>query len=668
MSNVDYNTAMSTVLDSTTVPGVRLLYRLAVLLAAVSGAFCIFFCVQLAVHYHGLLSFDNVAVDAETDTVLSNDPSYRVPADDSFNRLPTDYQSFLALRQALAQNRQDESLKAQIRELDHKLRVDYFNRRQVLQYTTHFLLLSSILFFAAVRTASTLKREIPSPHVPSPHEGSQRRERKDTWGFAAVTAWLMLCVGLYVGLMFAPPLQLEQVFMDKLSHLSGAPTQMGAPVSTQSDGTAQTQTAPLPAIELTEELLAKNWVSFRNFDGNGVGFSDKPPVEWDGKTGKNVIWQTEVPLPGNSSPVIWENRLFLSGADENTQKIFGYNIENGELLWTTDVTQPGLKTPEVDGDTGFAAPTPVVDGRHVYAIFANGELVAVDLNGKFIWRKSFGLPSNHYGYASSLALFFDRLIVQFDDEKEGNSKIVALDLSTGDVIWETAREDNQSSWASPTIKKIGDSYQIIVCGDPYAIAYNPENGEEIWRCRCLSGGDVGPSAVALGNVVLITNTNSRTTAIDATGAGDVTATHELWRGVNATPDTVSPLATEEYFLTLSSGGYLTGYDPKVINPQNRRARYWELEVGDMASFYSSPLRVGTYIYAFDKSVEGKAKAFVIDLSKVAIDDKGMLTEESEAAMIIAENPMPEPCVASPAILNNRLYIRGETKIYCIGEK
>jgi outer membrane protein assembly factor BamB len=354
--------------------------------------------------------------------------------------------------------------------------------------------------------------------------------------------------------------------------------------------------------------------------------------------------------------------------------IFCYDIENGELLWEKDVTG-GKRLSEFkkepDKDTGYAAPTPVVDGRHVYAMFANGELVAVDLNGKFVWRKSFGIPENHYGYASSPALYFDRLIVQFDDGTEVNkkyvrSKLYALDLSTGDVLWEVPR-DMGESWASPTIKKIGDSYQIITCAAPFAIAYNPEDGKEIWRCECL-GGDVGPSAVSLGNVVLITNTSPRTSAIDATGLGDVTETHVLWRGTNSLPDTVSPLITDEYILTLHSDGYLTGYNPKDVKLVNNtwRASYWELELEYPVSIYSSPLRVGNHVYIFDKSKDN-SKSFVIDLSKIALDNGGRLTEEAKTAMILSENPMPEPCVTSPAVLNNRLYIRGEKMIYCIGE-
>jgi outer membrane protein assembly factor BamB len=654
--------SMTTVLDTTTVPGVRSLHRLAVLLAVISGLFCILFCTVLAINYHGLLSLENDTAP-QAEALSTSDPSYRKPAQDSFNRLPTDYPSFLALRKALAQDKNNETLKTQIRELDWQLRTGYFKRRTAILNTTSFLMVSAMLFLVAVRTLDVLNRKIPDPS-----ESSRPCEKNNSWHAAAALSWLMLFGGFYFGLLLMPSYPVERMFRANVEQMFRekllAESTVAAPA-----GRNETATVPVAKLILTEEKFRENWVAFRNYDGNGIGFSDNPPTHWDGKTGKNIVWKSEVPLPGNSSPVIWENQLFLTGANENEQQIFCYDIENGNLLWTVDVTRKEAETPKVDADTGFAAPTPVVDGRHVYAMFANGELVAVDLAGNFVWRKSFGTPDNHYGYANSLALHFDRLIVQFDDGdgSEGNSKLIAFALDNGDVLWETPREELHSTWSSPTIKKIGDSYQIITCANPFVIAYDPDNGKELWRCRCLNGGDVGPSAISLGNTVLIANESPRVTALDATGSGDVTATHILWTGVNAMPDTSSPLATEEYFLTLSPQGYLTGYNPKAINPSNKRAQYWELEVGETASIYSSPLRVGTYIYIFDKTKDNPL-AFVIDLSKVALDESGSLTDESAAAMTIAENPMPEPCVTSPAMLRNRLYIRGATTIYCIGER
>ena len=653
---------MKTVLDSTPVPGVRLLYRLAVCLTAVSGTFCVVCCTILGITYHGLYSSYSTMTAAEITAIPTNTPSYRKPAADSFNRLPNDHPDLLTLRHALSQNRQDETLKAQIRELDHKLRIDYFQRRTIIQRIAVLLFASAILLFIALRTIGVLKRQIPDPN-----DINRKSEKNDSWHFAVVISWLMLFVGFYLGLLLVPPSSMEQMFLAKLTADATIinSRQADTPVINPVANAVLAET-----IKLTEEILVKHWISFRNFDGNGIGFSDNPPIHWNSRTGENILWNAEVPLPGKSSPVLWTDdsgggKLFVTGADEKAQKIFCYNAENGELLWEADVTKQVEGVLKVSEDTGYAAPTTVVDGRHVYAMFANGELVAVDFTGKLVWRKSFGIPDNMYGFASSPALCFDRLIVQFDngDGEDGTSKLFAFDLNTGDVLWETNR-NMPNSWSSPMVKKIGDSYQIITCGNPFVIAYKPEDGKEIWRCKCL-GGDIGPSPVALGNIVLVTNQMPRTSAIDATGSGDITTTHIVWQGANALPDTVSPMATEDYFLTLDSGGYLTGYDPKRIDPERKRANFWELELGDgMANIYSSPLRVGNYVYVFDKT-EKDPKAFVIDLSKVVVDDNGMLTEESAVEMVIAENPMADPCETSPAILNNRLYIRGTNTIYCI---
>ncbi|MCL2710036.1 MAG: PQQ-binding-like beta-propeller repeat protein [Planctomycetaceae bacterium] len=658
---------MTTVLDATTVPGVRTLYRIAVILAAVSGAFCILFCMLLAINYHGLLAPSGTMSEVPP----SSDPSYRLTATDSFNRLPTDYHSFLDRRHQLAEDRQNDELRTQIRELDEHLRTSYFQRRITIHRSALLLIVSSILFFVAMSTIGVLKRRLPDPGNFKTQKNKQT-EPKGTWQFAVVSSWLMLFAGLYVGLWLAPLPQMEQIFSAKL--VADADTTVLSGVPAKSQAVSESAVPSVSSVKLTEEILAQHWVSFRNFDGNGIGVSGNPPIHWDGTTGENIIWKSEVPLPGASSPVIWGDKLFLTGADEETEKIFCYNITNGELLWTANVTRPEAKLPqEPDHDTGYAAPTPVVDGERVYAMFANGELVAVDFAGNLVWRHSFGTPDNSYGFASSPALYFDRLIVQFDDGdgSEGNSKLFAFALETGKVLWETPR-DLPCSWASPTIKKIGDAYQIITCANPFVVAYNPDNGEEVWRVKCLTG-DVGPSAFARGNIVVITNDSPRTTAIDATGTGDITATHIRWTGSGATPHAPSPVATEKYVLTLSDGGWLSGYDPTMVDLRTPpRARYWELEVGDLASFYSSPLLVGTYVYIFAKTEVNESrgtqpKAFVIDLSKVVVNENGELTDESAAAMIIAENPMPEPIVASPALLNNRIYIRGDTMLFCIGE-
>lgn len=676
---------MSTILEISKVPGLKRLYYLSVATATVCGLFCAIFVAILLYNYHVVshpavkpMAFSLQVHQLDENRPLSSDPSYRQPASDAFNLLPTDHKKFLELKTRLAADKQNESLREEIRQLDQKLRVDFFKRRETITRISPFLLLAAIVFLTSARTAGVLRRQIPVPSGEATEKARQQENRRVQFGSVAVVAVSMAMIGIAVGLLLMPSSPFEQVleakFQEEADHHETARIETTAPGASGEKPTTISvapdpvqDEAPLDRDAFLVEL-AENWPSFRGFDCSGTGRAENPPVQWDAVKGENILWQTEVPLPGKSSPVVWKNRVFLSGADEKKRQVFCFDTENGKLLWTADApSTPESSAPyEASEDTGRAAPTMVVDGRRTFALFGNGDLVAVDFEGNVLWSKSLGIPISAYGFSASPALYFDRLIVQYDvsDGTDGKSKLFAFDVKTGETVWETPREI-PNSWSSPMVKKIEERFQIITCGDPFVIAYDPENGSEIWRCKCLSG-DVGPSPAAFGNVVYITNQGPRTTAIDATGTGDVTETNVLWRGTNALPDTPSPFAAEDRVYTFDSYGYMTAYDPKNINEKNNRAMYWELEIGGgMAKFYSSPLLVGNLVYAFDMSEEDP-KAFVVDLSKAKTDDSGALDEDAAQAMIVATNPMSEPCVASPAVSGGRIYIRGEKSIFCIG--
>ncbi|GHT46502.1 hypothetical protein FACS189454_07740 [Planctomycetales bacterium] len=640
---------MSDVLKITTVPCVFRLYRLAVLTAIVSGAFSIFLVALLVFNY--CVAYHP---DIASPVTNPNDASYRQPATDSFNLLPTDYKTFLQLKAELAKDKNNAGLQEQVRQLDQKLRNDFFQRRSVIARTAPFLLALAIVFFVSTRTCGVLKRSLPQETT------AAQQNQKNSRPYFGVLALAVLFVGLAAGLLLMPnpPIEQRLALNQKLNAAQDSQNEnelqpVGANTTSETTAVSQTNAPTDPALI---------WSSFRN--GNGIAVSDKPPLKWDAAKDENIAWKTPVPLPGKSSPVLWGAKLFLTGADEKTQHVYCFDTENGKLVWTADVSkQTGAA--KVSEDTGLAAPTPATDGQRVFAMFANGELVAVDFSGKEVWRKSFGVPESSYGYAASPALYQNKVIVQYDvgDGSGAKSKIVALDCKSGKSVWETPREI-PNSWSSPIVAKIGGTDQIITCGDPFAIAYNPNDGKEIWRCKCLSG-DVGPSPIVSGNVVFTANQSPRSTAIDATGSGDVSKTHILWQGANALPDTPSPFAAAGLFFTLDSGGYLTAYNPEKV--ENKKAKYWELEIGGgEMSFYSSPLCAGNLVYVFSKT-EDTPKAFVIDLSKAKTGDDGALSEECTKEMIVGVNPMSEPCVSSPAIVNNRLYIRGTQTLFCIGD-
>ncbi|GHT35985.1 hypothetical protein FACS189427_06640 [Planctomycetales bacterium] len=677
------NTKDTSIKDISPVPGVKLLYYFSVTTAAVSGSFCVIFTALLFFNY---LVRDSLIQNHQETSSIS--PSYRKPATDSFNTLPTDNKDFNGLKEQLSADRSNEDIQNQIRQFDQQLRFRFLQRRKLIAKTTPFLLFSAIVFFASVRLTSVLNRKIPVPADLSAARIRQNEQKHFSLGILSLTVCSAVFIGFAAGVMFVPPSDFEKVLAAKIKDDAKEESKESvkeAPQAIQQRAPAEAGTlADNPETKAVEPLdkaaflseLKKNWASFRSFDGSGIVRSEdsKVPVEWDGTGDKNIIWKTEITLPGKSSPIVWKTeegtRVFLTGADNTKRQVYCFDGEKGTQLWTIDVPPMPESSKEfsVSEDTGYAAPTMVTNGQVAAAMFANGDLIAVDYSGKILWNKALGIPESSYGFSASPALYYDKIIVQYDtgDGSDGKSKLYCFDIKTGSIVWETPREFG-NSWSSPVVCTVAGKEQVITCADPFAVSYNPETGKEIWRAKCLTG-DVGPSPVYFDSNVFITNQAPQTSSIDASGEGDISTAKILWRGNNALPDTPSPIATQKRLYTLDSHGYLTAYDPLKINEKNRRASFWELEIGGgEASFFSSPVLVGDKIYLFDMT-EDKPRSYVIDLSKAETDEDGALTEAAAKNMVIATNPMPEPCVASPALSGNFLYIRSTKTLFCIGNK
>ncbi len=391
---------------------------------------------------------------------------------------------------------------------------------------------------------------------------------------------------------------------------------------------------------VSSEHILKNWTGFRGPGANGHAAHANPPLNWSAKEGRNILWKTKVSKHGMSSPVIWENRLFLTGADDSTRQIYCFETDTGKLLWQHDVNGiPGSPhdglLPDVLDETGFAAPTATTNGRYVAAIFATGELVCVNMKGERIWAKHLGIPKNHYGHASSLISHRNMLFVQYD--QKDNSQLLAFDLASGNPAWHVKR--GVISWSSPILIDNKGRMELILTNSKAVDSYDPKSGKLLWHVECLSG-EVASSASYADGVVCVANENATASAIDVGNHGS--GPNILWQWDEALPDAASPLANEDFLILPTWFGVVSCLDVKTGRV------LWEQEFDD--GFYSSPILVNDCVYIIDLS--GTMQIFKMD-------------DEFE---LLGASPIGEEAYGTPAFVGDRIYIRGLMHLFCIEEQ
>ncbi len=402
---------------------------------------------------------------------------------------------------------------------------------------------------------------------------------------------------------------------------------------------------PGGSVQVPVQIPVVVWPAFRGASGNGVAASSNFPTAWDAASGSGIVWKVEVPLPGMSSPVVWGNKVFLTGASEEKREVYCYDLASGTRLWSLDVTGKSgqvKKAPEVFKDTGYAASTPVTDGRLVCAIFANGDVVAVDHCSKILWTADLGLPSNRYGHSASLAWYQDKVLILYDQEagKGSPSRVMALDALTGGTKWSTPRQVSDS-WPSPVVVETGRGPQLITVANDWIMAYDPATGQELWKVKC-TGSDVAPSPILAGGLVLVSITGDRVYAIRPDGKGDVTATHVAWTSDDGVADVSSPVSNGELVFFVNSNGLMTCLEVKTGR------KVWEQNLD--GEFYGSPGLAGDKLYV----VARNGTVFILKAGR----------EYAE----IGQAALGEPSDGSPVFAGDRILVRGLKTLFCIGGK
>jgi len=503
-----------------------------------------------------------------------------------------------------------------IRALDLRLRRQYV-RRQWVSERGGWLLLG---FLAAALIAV----HVVAYRRPSPRPGPAQAAPDAPARAAARARWLAGAVGAVLG-AGAVILWLGPRPYDAPDRLA-----LGGP-------------GPVP----TPAEIGKPWPRFRGAGGAGVAAGADAPRAWDAKTGEGIAWKTPIGLPGWSSPIVWSDRVFCTGADKNRRVLYCLDARTGRIVWTAMVRAPN--TPAAPAktapETGYAAPTPATDGRRVVALFANGDLAAFDLAGNRLWATNVGLPENMYGHSSSPILYRDLVIVQLDQSRDADdlsrSELLAFDAADGQVAWSVPREV-RDSWSTPIVAATAEGDQLILAGEPAVVSYDPANGLERWRADIMVG-DVGPSPVYAGGRVFVGNDGGVFAAIRTDGDGDIAKTHVAWRADENLPDTASPLTDGRLVWLAASYGTVTCLEADT----GKKVYEKSLE---RVSFNASPTLVGKAIYLLST----KGLTIIIEAGRTYKE--------------LARCDLSEETRATPAFAAGRIFIRTAKHLYCIGPK
>lgn len=386
---------------------------------------------------------------------------------------------------------------------------------------------------------------------------------------------------------------------------------------------------------------AQNWPCWRGPNGDGTSSETNLPVKWDSIT--NVLWKSQVPGIGYSSPIIWNDKLFTLTALPDTQEKFllCYNAKNGQLLWQTSVLKSQFEAKH--NDNSYASGTPATDGSLVYVSLLDGADVVVaayDFSGKQSWIQRPGTFSSPLGYSCSPVLFEDKVII--NGNSKGDSFVAALSRTDGHTIWKIKQDKPANSFSTPIFRQMAGKMQMIFCGNKEISSYNPRDGSRYWFVS-------GPSEEFCSSPVyneksgLVLESSSwpvRTLlAIKPDGQGDVTKTHVVWQTNKGAYYVPSPVCTDDYLFTTMTSGQVHCIEAATGNI------VW---VENLGKQYSSPVLAGGLVYM--------------------PNDEGVITiiKPGAAFQVVSKNGIGEKMFASPAISNGKIYLRGFQHLLCIG--
>lgn len=391
-----------------------------------------------------------------------------------------------------------------------------------------------------------------------------------------------------------------------------------------------------------------NWADFRGPRGDGHAIGAEPPLKWSETEG--VLWKTPVAGLGWSSPVVWENQVWLTTATEDGKKRFAlaFDLESGQLLH--EVLVFDVANPETINETNsFASPSPVIEAGRVYVHFGTVGTACIDTATKQVVWKREDMPVDHKeGAGSSPILAGNLLVIPFDGLDV--QYVAALNKLTGETVWKTARsvdftdirDDMRKAFSTPFQYNEGDRQLVIVPGAHATMAYDLNTGAEVWKHRYNGFSNVSRPLVGHGMVYLNTGyMRPRVLGVRLGGAGEITDEACVWSVDKAAPNKPSLILVDDLiYMVTDKSGVFTCLDAKTGE------QVYQQRLG--GNFSASPVYANGHIYLSDE------------------DGKTWVVRPGRTFEVVSTNELQEGCLASPAVSGKSLILRTRRHLYRIG--
>lgn len=425
---------------------------------------------------------------------------------------------------------------------------------------------------------------------------------------------------------------------------------------------------------------AQNWPSFRGSNASGVADGKPTPVTWNAEKGENILWKTAIPGLAHASPVVWGNKLFITTAISSLAKptlrvgLFGdvdsdkdvskhswhvYCVDKGtgKILWDKVATE-GVPKIKRHIKATHANSTPATDGKYVVAFFGAEGLYCYDVKGKLQWKKDLGAldsgwfydPDYQWGMASSPIIYKNLVILQCDVQKD--SFIAAYDIKTGKEVWKTSREEIPS-WGTPTIYEGKTRTELITNATKAARGYDPLTGKELWR---MSGNpEITATTPVIGqDLIFIVNhyrPNQPIYAIKPGATGDISLKDGktsndfvAWSYQRGGAYMPTPLVYGDYLYICQNQAIV-----RCLNAKTGEVAY-QSRIGEGGSYSASPVAADGKVYLSSE------------------DGAIYVLKAGNKYEMLAKNEMGEVLMATPAISDGMLFVRGQNHLFCIADK